>query len=185
MLAFSRRQLLVLANLAPNEVVSNPGEGSVFVVYLPASEHVPEPLPSQSEAAAARGTETILLAEDDASVRMLTCRVLERAGYTVLPAVDGAEALELFEKNQGRIQFLLLDVVMPNIGGREVFDRIRARHPHLPVLFASGYNEDTVDSRFALTKGLHLLRKPYPAADLLRAIRATLDNGAQRELVVS
>ncbi len=154
---------------------STPGVGSRFTVLLPEVEPTPpadeQPLPEIVQG----GSETILFAEDDSRVRRPIVRVLQNAGYTVLEATDGAHALELFERHADQIDLLLLDVVMPKLGGHEVAEKARAVRPDLPVLFASGYDAETV-SRTGVTDGRDVfLAKPYPAATLLASLRAMLD----------
>ncbi len=159
-------------------VYSEVGKGTTFKIYLPVVERPADAVGTKIAGTPPRGTETILVAEDDASLRELARQTLERAGYTVLTAADGAAALDLFEKNKGRVQLLLLDVVMPELGGREVFDRIRAQQPHLPALFASGYSENAIHTNFVLQEGMQLIRKPYDANELLRRVRQILDAAA-------
>lgn len=157
---------------------SEVGKGTTFKVYLPISGRPVESVGTKIENLPVGGTETILVAEDDASLRDLARQTLERSGYNVLLAVNGAEALELFQKSTVRVSLLLLDVVMPELGGREVFDKIHADYPHLPVLFASGYSENAIHTNFVLQEGMKLLRKPYNTADLLHAVRNALDLAA-------
>ncbi len=159
-------------------VYSEVGKGTTFKLYLPIIERPVDAVGTKIAGAPPHGTETILVAEDDVSLRELARHTLERAGYTVLTAADGAAALALFEKNKGRVQLLLLDVVMPELGGREVFDRIRAGHPRLPALFASGYSENAIHTNFVLQEGMQLIRKPYDGNDLLRRVREILDTAA-------
>ena len=159
---------------------SEPGKGTTFKVYLPAVERAVDAVGTKIEGPLAGGHETILVAEDDASLRDLACQTLQRAGYTVLLAADGNEALHLFRLHTQKINLLLLDVVMPDVGGREVFDRISAQHPHVPALFASGYSENAIHTNFVLQAGMTLLHKPYNTAELLRNVRAALDTAATR-----
>lgn len=159
-------------------VYSELNKGTTFKVYLPAFERPADTVGSKIEGLPPGGTETILVAEDDESLRDLVCRTLEHAGYRVIAAADGAEALELFEKNEKAIQFLLLDVVMPEKGGREVFDGVRGKRPGIPALFASGYSENAIHTNFVLEKGMKLIRKPYNANELLRRVREMLDGAS-------
>jgi CheY-like chemotaxis protein len=101
--------------------------------------------------------------------------MLERAGYKVLTAANGEEALRLFEEQADAIDLAVLDVVMPKLSGRAVFDRMREKCPHVRVLFASGYSTNAIHTDFVLDEGLTLLQKPYQRADLLRKVRETLD----------
>ena len=159
-------------------VYSEVGKGTTFKIYLPVIERPADAVGSKIAGAPPRGTETILVAEDDASLRELARHTLVRAGYSVLTAADGVEALAVFAQQAGRVQFLLLDVVMPELGGREVFDRIHAQHPHIPALFASGYSENAIHTNFVLQEDMQLIRKPYDGNDLLRRVRTLLDKAA-------
>ncbi len=170
---------LVKQHLGYVELDSTPGQGTVFRIYLPRVEGKAHQAGESRAVQGLEGKETVLLAEDEALVRDLARRVLERSGYTVLTAVDGEEALALFQENSGRIDGLLLDVMMPRLGGRAVYDRIRETRPDIPALFASGYSMDSVHDDFVLEEGLTLIQKPYSATDLLRKLRDVLD--ASRE----
>lgn len=157
---------------------SEPGKGTCFKIYLPivksaveASEKTDDPPSTQ-----VGGTETILLAEDDEMVRNLAVLTLERNGYSVLVAKDGEEALRLFAEQHEKIEFALLDVVMPKVGGREVYDAIRASNANLPVLFSSGYSADAIHTKFVVEAGLETIQKPYSPSALLREIRDRLDS---------
>jgi two-component system, cell cycle sensor histidine kinase and response regulator CckA len=154
---------------------SEPGKGTTFKVYLPVCESQADVVGTLVEGVAGGGTETILLAEDDPNVRKLAKRILERAGYTVICAVDGPEAVMLFKEHADTIDLLLLDVVMPGLGGQEVLDRIRALRPDIPALFSSGYSENGIHTGFVLKAGLRLIQKPYRPSVLLRALREILD----------
>jgi len=157
-------------------VYSEPGHGTVFKVYIPIVECPAEDAGSEPEEPVAGGGETILLAEDEEMVRDLGSRVLETAGYTVLTARDGEDALRVFEEHRDAIDLALLDVMMPKLGGRDVMDRIHAQCPRIQFLFSSGYSADAIHTNFVIKEGLHLLTKPYRQSDLLRAIREILDN---------
>jgi CheY-like chemotaxis protein len=110
-------------------------------------------------------------------VRLLAMAMLERAGYTVLTATTGHEAVAVFEQHAGDIDMVLLDVVMPGLGGREAFERMRVERPGLKALFASGYSADAVHTDYVLDEGVALIQKPFRRADLLCAVRAVLDAG--------
>lgn len=153
---------------------SEPGEGATFTVYLRLADRKPVAGPATDLAQKTAGSETILFAEDNAQVRELACSGLAQAGYRVLEAVDGREALELFNNHRDEIDLALLDVMMPELGGREVYEAIRRERPSLPVLFASGYHADGTHAGFILDEGLSLLPKPYRIHELLTAIRAKL-----------
>jgi PAS domain S-box-containing protein len=154
---------------------SEKGRGSTFEIYLPLVEGRLAPVVSAVKDGAARGTGTILVAEDDDMVRSLTVRVLGKAGYRVLAARDGREALRVFAEHDGEIDLALLDVVMPRLGGWGVFDLARKEHPGARFLFASGYSVDAVYTNRLVDEGLPLIQKPYQADDLLRKVRDVLD----------
>jgi PAS domain S-box-containing protein len=159
---------------------SEVGKGTTFKVYLPVVERPADSVGTKIESLPLGGNETILVAEDDASVRELARETLTRAGYTVLLAANGAEALAVFQQHAAQVKLLLLDVVMPELGGREVYDHIHAEHPHLAAVFASGYSENAIHTNFVLQEGMKLIRKPYNTAELLRAVRTALDNSAAK-----
>ena len=155
---------------------SEPGQGSCFKIYLPSVERVAETNEEATVTPPPVGrAETILLAEDDEMVRDLAVLTLKMNGYRVLVAKDGEEALRLFEEREEDIQFALLDVVMPNVGGREVYDTIRAVKPDLPVLFSSGYSTNSIHVGFVVEEGLEIFQKPYSPSALLRKVREVLD----------
>ena len=158
---------------------SEPSRGTCFKIYLPSVERIAATNQKAEDTSAAQvgGTETILLAEDDEMVRNIAVLTLESGGYRVLVAKDGEEALRLFEEHLEDIQFALLDVVMPKVGGREVSDTIRAFKPCLPVLFSSGYSTSAIHAGFVVEEGLETIQKPYSPNALLRKIREVLDAG--------
>jgi len=154
---------------------SDPGKGCVLNLYWPVCGSGEEEMESAPETLATGGTETILLAEDDEIVRRLAQIILERAGYEVLIAHNGTTALNLFEEQIDKIDMAILDVVMPEMSGREVYERIRTRRPDFKSLFTSGYSEDAIHTNFVLDKGLTFLQKPFSRKDLLSAVRKVLD----------
>jgi CheY-like chemotaxis protein len=160
------------------DVHSAPGAGSVFEIYLPLAEV--QGLPSQPPALA--GTETVLVAEDDAVIRGLVSRALRASGYTVLEAGDGDEALRLASAHTGRIDLLVTDVVMPRLDGRDLANLLLGRRPGLRVLFLSGYPDAitptaTVQGRCgALAPQCEFLQKPFTPEALARKVREVLDH---------
>ena len=157
---------------------SEPNKGTCFKIYLPSVERIAATDQKANDTPeAVGGTETILLAEDDEMVREIAVITLERSGYKVLAAKDGEEALQFFEKHREDIQFALLDVVMPKVSGRGVYDAIRALKPDLPVLFSSGYNTNAIHTGFVVEEGLETIQKPYSPNALLHKIREVLDGG--------
>lgn len=155
-------------------VYSEPGSGTTFRVYFPlvattASQEQKRDLPAPRG-----GSETLLLAEDDADVRNLTKTILTEAGYKVLEATDGDEALKVFSEHKDTIQLVLLDVIMPKKNGKEVHNRIKRIHPDAKVLFMSGYAPDII-FKDAHEEGLNLITKPSTPHELLRKIRELID----------
>jgi PAS domain S-box-containing protein len=157
-------------------VASEVGEGTTFKVYLPKSESLPTQEREDGASASLGGTEVILLAEDEESVRVSTQRLLEAAGYTVLSANDGEGAIRLFDDNALKVNIAMLDVVMPGVGGRAVFDHIRDRGSQIPILFATGYSPNSIHTNFVLDEGLQLIRKPFQREALLKTVRTSLDS---------
>lgn len=151
---------------------SEVGVGTTFKVYLPVHMVRAVTVGPRLEGAVPRGSERILLAEDDDLVRESTRRLLTQAGYTVVVARDGQEALELATDTS--FDLVLLDTVMPRLNGREAFERILVLRPHTRFLFASGYAADVLPQHFLSEHGLMLLPKPYDPDSLLRAIRRVL-----------
>ena len=155
-------------------VSSQPGQGATITIYLPRIEDLPEPpkepsLPVSQE----RGTETILLVEDEDAVRKLVHDVLSQHGYVVLQAAHPDEALERSRSHAGKIDLLLTDVVMPRMSGRELADRLAPARAEMKVLFISGYTEDAVVARCPQSA---LLKKPFTPAALAHKVRAILEN---------
>ena len=164
-------------------VESAPGQGTTFCIYLPqpteprVSESHPTPrdVAVQPRASAKRGAETILVVDDEEAVRSSARRALERSGYTVIAASDGADAVRLFTEQDGRIEMVITDVVMPGLGGRELVGRLKIMSPRLPVLFVSGYTEEGVRQQGVLDPGAAYLEKPFTPEKLLRKVREVLD----------
>jgi len=156
-------------------VYSEVGKGTTFKVYLPVAERDAGEVGTKIEEPVRGGVETILVAEDERAVRSIVVRILERAGYHVLEASDGKMALDTFRANAGQVKLLLLDAIMPNLGGHDVLAAVRAERPEIPVILSSGYGDAQVDpAAHAVT----FLAKPYEPDALLRAVRAALDGPA-------
>jgi two-component system cell cycle sensor histidine kinase/response regulator CckA len=157
-------------------VYSEPGLGTTFKIYLPCATETTEPIAAREESETLpRGTETILLVEDGEAVRVLAAQLLREQGYTVLEAGNGEEALRLTEAQiEPEIHLLLTDVVMPQMGGKELADRLQAERPNLKVLFTSGYTDDAIVHHGVLEPGIAFLEKPFTASTLLRKVRQTL-----------
>ena len=155
-------------------VASTLGHGTTFEIYLPAVNERPEQIDEPRETPPARGSETILLAEDDEELRTLTARILISQGYRVLEASDGVEALRVADRHRGTLDLLTTDIVMPSMGGHDLANELSARRPGLKVLFVSGYTDDAV-GRGELQPGDAFLQKPIDPKVLARKVRQMLD----------
>jgi two-component system cell cycle sensor histidine kinase/response regulator CckA len=160
-------------------VASRLGVGTTFKIYLPRlSDEAPRGsrviLPGFSSLP--RGTETVLSAEDEPSIRALAKLALPSFGYSVLEAEDGDQALRIGNEYGGRIDLLVTDVVMPRMSGRQLADQLSARHPGLKVLFISGYTDDSVVRHGVLEEGVSFLQKPFTPTELARKMREVLDS---------
>lgn len=158
------------------DVYSEPGKGSRFSIYLPlvrdktwTEETVPHTRSPR------QGTETVLLAEDDNTVRGLARSLLEKYGYKVIEAVDGEDAVEKFAKNRGAISLLLLDVVMPRKNGKEAYESIKKFSPDVKVIFVSGYPRETLRDKVNIGDDLEIIAKPVSPAQLMKKVREVLD----------
>jgi two-component system, cell cycle sensor histidine kinase and response regulator CckA len=171
---------IVKQHLGHIDVYSEIGKGSIFRVYLPSTEASAETCLGIEEAPVLGGTETILLAEDHEGLRQMSHEVLTGLGYSIVLARDGLEAVEKFEASPQAFSLLVLDVVMPRLGGPEALAQIRGINPNIPVIFTSGYSEESQTLNSLVSRGAaQLLQKPYPPKDLARKIRDLLDNGAK------
>jgi len=157
-------------------VYSEVGQGTTFKVYLPqVLAEVDKEVAEKAPALPPRGSETVLFVEDEESVRELVTEYLTGAGYKVLEACDGAQALEIAAKHQGTIEILVTDVVMPKLSGREVASRITAERPNVKVLFISGYTDDSIFRHGVLEGGVAYLQKPFNLKAIAQKIREVLD----------
>ena len=162
-------------------IQSQPGAGTTFTALFPATleaaDSTEPATPGDTDTAyRARHHETILMAEDEYGLRLLTERILTRHGYTVIAASNGLEAIELARHHPGTIDLLLTDVVMPGMNGHDLAGRLQATRPQLPVIYMSGYAEPLLASRTTLPAGVTLLSKPVTEQAILTAIRRTLDS---------
>jgi two-component system cell cycle sensor histidine kinase/response regulator CckA len=158
-------------------VYSEPGRGTTFKVYLPRVEEETDALPVQDHTDhLPKGNETVLLVEDDPSLRALAARVLRYQGYKVLEATNGHEAIGIARESiQERIHLLLTDVVMPHMGGRELVKRMKTLHSEIRVLFISGYTDHTIIYHAGLKPGTPFLQKPFSPTALAQKVREVLD----------
>jgi PAS domain S-box-containing protein len=158
------------------KVHSEPGQGTIFTIYLPFYEGTASPDKKPETAASVRGgNETVLVAEDDAATRKLTRTVLESFGYSVVSAKDGEEAITKFMENRERISLVLLDMIMPKKSGKEVSEAIIKIEPRMKVLFASGYAMDKITNKELKESGFEFIHKPFRPKDLLIKVRDFLD----------
>jgi PAS domain S-box-containing protein len=161
-------------------VYSEPGKGTTFKIYLP---RVAEKAESPAQVAVPAdtsvtepGTETILLVEDEANLRYLARQFLEKQGYRVIEAADGAVAMQIAVAHEGMIHLLLTDVIMPGMNGRELAQRISELRPNTKVLYMSGYTENVIGHNGTLDAGVRLLQKPFNLRDLKSKVREVLDS---------
>lgn len=154
---------------------SEVGIGTTIKIFLPrVEEEVVPTAKGDRPTDPPGGTETVLVVEDEGILRNLCVRILERLGYRVLPARNGAEAIALAEGCDDRIDLLLTDVVMPGMNGAELATQLVLRNPEMKVLFTSGYTEDVITHHGVLVEGVSFIGKPYTPSGLARKIREVL-----------
>jgi CheY-like chemotaxis protein len=156
-------------------VYSEPGKGTSFKIYLPRVDAEADVLRTQSPSTTLRGTETILLVEDEEQVRTIVTNILRRQGYRVIPAQHAGEALLVCEQHPEKIDLLLTDVVMPQMSGPELAKRLSASRPGMRVLCMSGYTDDSIVRHGVLESGVAFLQKPVTPASLAGKVREVLD----------
>ncbi|TSK05381.1 MAG: transporter substrate-binding domain-containing protein [Geobacter sp.] len=157
-------------------VYSEPGHGTTFRIYLPVQEARSETDVQLVQVEAPKGgSETILLAEDDAEVRNLVVSILSQYGYEVIQAVDGQDVVEQFAANRERVAMILMDMIMPKNNGREAYEEITLLQPGVKVLYSSGYTADFIQNRGVSEEGIELIMKPVQPMELLRKVREVLD----------
>ena len=155
---------------------SEPGSGTTFKIYLPqAGEADAKPTNAPTPMTATDGTETVLLVEDEATVRRLARRVLDKHGYTVIEAQNGADALAVAAKHEAPIHLLLTDVIMPVMNGKELHEQLLAVRPDLKVLYMSGYTDNVIAHHGILERDVFFLEKPFSSQGLVHKVRQALD----------
>lgn len=154
---------------------SESDKGSTFRIYLPITELNKVETKGAESFRPEGGSETILLVEDDPEIRKSLKELLEKAGYTIIEAVDGEDGIRKFAAQRGEVQLLLLDVIMPKLNGKETYERIRVISPKVKVLFMSGYTADVLSAKGMLHKELNLISKPFSLSTLSAKIREVLD----------
>jgi PAS domain S-box-containing protein len=166
---------IVKQNGGEVRVYSEPEIGTTFRIYFPRVFEAAERISQEpAEGTLERGTETILLVEDEEMVRCLARRVLERRGYTVIEASDGAQALRAWEDHDGTIDLLLTDVVMPEMNGRVLYEQLLTRRPELKAIYMSGYTKDVIAHHQVLDRETDYLQKPFTIRALLHKVRTAL-----------
>jgi PAS domain S-box-containing protein len=154
---------------------SEPGLGTTFKLYFPAVKSFPDAPAARTLAPSAHPDEVVLVAEDEPMVRSIMARTLRDCGYTVLEAADGGEALNMVASRAGKVSLIVADVVMPDLGGREMAARLAERWPDVPVLFTSGYTGHDVVQRGLLEEGREFVQKPLAPEELARKVREMVD----------
>jgi len=160
-------------------VHSEPDKGTTFKIYLPRVAEISENLAQiavPAEPGTVKGTETILVVEDEPNLRYLARQFLEKQGYRVIEAADGAVAMQIAVAHEGMIHLLLTDVIMPGMNGRELAQRIVEIRPNTKVLYMSGYTENVIGRNGTLDAGVRLLQKPFTLHDLKNRVREVLDS---------
>jgi PAS domain S-box-containing protein len=157
-------------------VYSEPGHGTTFRIYLPRTEEAEGPVkPQAAPVTSLEGVETVLVVEDDPNVRELITTALKMYGYLLLVAGHGDEALQHAEKHKAPIHLMLTDVVMPQISGRDLWDRLAPLHPEMKVLFMSGYTQNAIVHHGVLDSGINFIQKPFKVLALVQKVREVLD----------
>ena len=167
---------IVKQNKGYINVYSEPGNGTTFEIHFPfVNARAGEERHPEVQQPLRGGTETILYAEDNETVRLLNRNVLKEFGYTVIEAADGEEALQKFREHRDRINLFILDVIMPKKSGREIFEEMRQSNPDVKVIFNSGYPADLIQKEVMFEEGIRFISKPSSLQTLLRTVREVLD----------
>jgi len=160
-------------------VYSEPGAGSTFKIYLPSLDKSIPVASTVPGAAAPKGDGTVLLVEDEPSLRVLAAESLKRLGYTILQAGNGLEALAVADQHPGRIDVLITDVVMPRMGGPQLVEKLKQKRSDFAVIFVSGYTEAAALENAHLTPGAILVNKPFSTELLARRVREARQRGPE------
>jgi PAS domain S-box-containing protein len=153
---------------------SEAGKGTTFTAYLPMITSRIKETTTEKITSTERATETVLLAEDEADVRKLTSQILSEAGYSVIEAVDGEDAVDKFIINRDKVDILLLDMIMPKMNGQDVYIKAKELKPNVKALLVSGYPADFIQKKITTNNGLKFVSKPLPPSELLKKIREAL-----------
>ena len=154
---------------------SEPGKGTTFTIYLPRVDELPQPHADETIPETTRGSETVLLVEDDNVLRELIHEGLREAGYKVLVAANGVEALRTSEQNPAPIDVLITDVIMPQMNGPDLARALALRRPGMKVLFISGYTDDKFRCGQLADPDITLIQKPFQLIDLTQKLRQIID----------
>ena len=155
---------------------SEPGMGTTFKIYLPRVDESPETLSECSPVRKGKsGTETLVVAEDDVGVRELVSNILEKHGYSVITADTNEKLIEVLNDHDGVIHMLLTDVIMPDMNGKELFERLKPIYPEMKVIYMSGYTGDIIAHHGILDDGVYFIQKPFTMSMLTDKIRDVLD----------
>jgi two-component system cell cycle sensor histidine kinase/response regulator CckA len=157
-------------------IYSEPGHGTTFKIYFPLVEELLEEVKEKVVGEElSRGSETVLVVEDEQEVRKLAVQILRELGYRILEADQGAEAFCVCGKHKGPIHLLLTDVVMPKMSGRELVERILEIRPEVKVLYMSGYTDNVIVHHGILERGINFIQKPFTVEALAQRVREVLD----------
>jgi CheY-like chemotaxis protein len=166
---------IVKQNNGNISVYSEPGKGTTFHVFLPACENMLFNERDHKAVPRHKGTETILLVEDDTVIREKMTKVLSVEGYTVITASNGEEVLAVIRDSSRPFDLLITDVVMPLMGGREFADRVKDQIPQMKVLFMSGYTDNSIIHNWILEPGTNFIQKPFSISEFMTKVREILD----------
>lgn len=158
-------------------VYSELGKGTTFKIYLPITsemQEIKEEVIEEESDTTFNGTKTILIAEDEPAVRFVATKILEKASYQVISVEDGEEAMKVLSEHIDEIDLVILDVVMPKLGGKEVYENIKKIRPNLPVLFSTGYSENSIHDNSVSNENVYIISKPYGRVELLKTVRKIL-----------